>query len=184
MACPNRVEVTAGFCILWALMILMLPLKFLVAAALAALFHEICHALAVKLMGGRILGMTLDAGGLSMEVSDLNGWQELICALAGPGGSFLLAMAPIPTVRICAVVQGLFNLIPLTPLDGGRALGCTLDLVVPGYREQIRRGVEVVVLLGFLVLIPALELGMGAFACWMALAMRKFPCKEGRKAVQ
>ena len=180
----SKVECTAGFCILWALLILTLPLKFLMGAALAALIHELCHALAVKLAGGDILGLTLDAGGVTMEVSDLDAGRELLCALAGPAGSLLLSLVPLPGISLCALIQGLFNLIPLGPLDGGRALGCLLELKMPRYRQQIRQGVEWAVLLALLALIPVLHLGAGAFGAWVLLAMRKFPCKEGRKAVQ
>ena len=184
MRSRDRIHVTEGFCILWALLILVLPLRILLGAAVAAVFHELCHALAVGLAGGRILGLTLGAEGLTMEVTDLKGGRELVCALAGPAGSLLLSAAPIPEIAVCAFLQGCFNLIPLAPLDGGRALGCALELAVPGYKDRIQRTVEAVVLTGLLVLIPVSGLGMGALGAWMLLAMRKFPCKQGRKAVQ
>lgn len=184
MAWRSRVEVTAGFCILWALLILLFPLKFLLAAACAALIHELCHALAVRMTGGEILGLTLDAGGVTMEISGLDAGKELLCALAGPAGSILLALAPIPSLSLCAMIQGAFNLVPLAPLDGGRALGCLLEIFFPRYRPKIQQGVEWAFLLTLLALIPAMGLGMAAFGLWMLLAMRKFPCKQGRKAVQ
>ena len=165
-------------------MIQLLPLKFLVAAAFAALIHELCHALAVWISGGQVLGLTLDVGGLRMEAVGLDAGKELLCALAGPAGSLLLSFVPIPALSVCALIQGAFNLIPLMPLDGGRALGCMLELTTPRYGRHIRKAVEQVILLTLLVLIPALHLGLGAFGAWMLLAMRKFPCKEGRKAVQ
>ena len=184
MAWHSRVEVTAGFCIFWALLILTLPLKFLMGAALAAAAHELCHALAVKLAGGDILGLTLDAGGVTMDISGLDTGKELLCALAGPAGSLLLSLLSIPGLSVCALMQGVFNLLPLAPLDGGRALGCILDLTAPRYRQQIQRGVEWACVLSLLTLIPAFHLGAGAFGAWMLLAMRKFPCKQGRKAVK
>lgn len=178
----NRVEVTPGFCILWAFLILTLPLKFLLTAALAALIHEACHGLAVQRMGGRILSVTIGAGGMVMEVTDLDAVGELFCALAGPVGSLLLACVPVPGLALCGLVQGIFNLLPLMPMDGGRVLGILLELTVPKSRGRIQSIVEVLVC--GLLLMGAWRLGTGAVILWMALVSRKFPCKPGGKRVQ
>ena len=110
--------------------------------------------------------------------------RELLCALAGPAGSLLLAMLPVPKLALCALIQGMFNLLPLEGLDGGRILGCILDMTLPIYRERIVRAAQWLTLGGLLWLILGLKLGGGAVAFWMVLVMRKFPCKQGRKAVQ
>ena len=179
MGWKSRVEVTPGFCIFWALLILTLPLKFLLAAAAAATFHEICHAIAVKATGGRILSMSLRAGGMVMEVESGNEW---ISALAGPVGSLLLACLPVRDLAICGLVQGLFNLLPIMPLDGGRVLRIILNRAIPQYREQIERLITIFVC--FLLLIFAFRLGTGAVLLWMAFVYRKFPCKPWGKRVQ
>ena len=172
-------EVTPGFCIFWAFLILTLPLKFLLAAVAAALFHEFCHGAMVKLSGGRILSMTLGAGGMIMEVESE---RELLCALAGPAGSLLLACLPVKDLAICGMVQGLFNLLPIMPMDGGRVLRLILERTVPRYRAQIERIVKVTVCI--LLLIGAFHLGTGAVLLWMAFVYRKFPCKPRGKRVQ
>ena len=177
-------EITAGFCILWALMILVLPVDVLLAAAGAAAVHELCHALAVRLTGGQVLGLTLRAGGLTMEVSPMPPGRELLCALAGPAGSLLLAMLPVPKLALCALIQGMFNLLPLEGLDGGRILGCILEMTIPIHQEWLMQAVQWLTLGILLGLILWLKLGVGAVGFWMVLAMRKFPCKQGRKAVQ
>ena len=184
MGAGNRVEVTAGFCILWAMMILTLPLKFLLAAMTAAMIHEVCHILAVWFTGGRILGFTLGAGGLTMDVAPMPPGVELICALAGPGGSLLLGLAPVPELAVCGLIQGLFNLIPLMPMDGGRALGCLLELTVPGHQGSIQNTLEFLVLGVLMGLILVFRAGLAGFGVWMLLVMRKFPCKPWGKAVQ
>ena len=78
----SRVEIQPGFCILWAFLILTLPMKFLMSAMLAALFHEACHALAVRCLGGRIMNMTIAAGGMIMEVSELDPKGETVVAFS------------------------------------------------------------------------------------------------------
>ena len=184
MGARNRVEVTAGFCILWAMLILTLPLKFLLAAMTAAMIHEVCHILAVRFTGGQILGLTLGTGGLTMDVAPMPPGAELLCALAGPIGSLFLGLVPIPELAVCGVIQGLFNLIPLMPMDGGRALGCLLELTVPDHRPRIQNMLEFLVLGVLLGLILAFRVGLAGFGVWMLLVMRKFPCKPWGKAVQ
>ena len=136
----RQVEIQPGFCILWAFLILTLPMKFLASALVAAIFHEICHALAVQLLGGRILAMTLGGGGMVMEVAGLDTKGECLCALAGPVGSLILVVLPFPTLAFCGLCQGLFNLLPIMPLDGGRILGCILEMTIPQHREKIENG--------------------------------------------
>ena len=174
----RRVEIQPGFCILWAFLILTLPMKFLAVAMLAAIFHEACHALAVHLLGGRILGMTLGGGGMVMEVAGLDTKGECFCALAGPVGSLVLASLPFPTLALCGLCQGLFNLLPVMPLDGGRVLGCILESFCPQHREKIEIGVELLLLVG------AIHLGIWAAILWLCLVFRKFPCKPWGKRVQ
>ncbi len=119
-----RLRADGSVYLLAALAIFLVPLRFLLGAVLAAAFHELCHALAIYLSGGKILGITLHAGGAEMETAPMPVGREVLCALAGPGGSFLLlTLAHLaPEMALCAAVQGAFNLLPIYPLDGGRAV--------------------------------------------------------------
>ena len=69
-----------------ALLILILPLRWLIASVFAAVFHEICHIAAVKLCGKKVEHIWLCDNGLTMETPDLLPWQELVCSMAGPAG--------------------------------------------------------------------------------------------------
>ena len=178
------IEVTAGFCILWALLLLVLPLNLLLAAMGAALFHELCHGLAIYATGGKITRLTIGAGGMVMETTPMPPEKEALCALAGPAGSFLLASLyfRIPMVAVCGMVQGCFNILPLYPLDGGRAMKCLLEWLFPVQAEKIRKFVEILTLAFLLVL--AIRVGNGAILAWGMLVMRKIPCKDGTFGVQ
>lgn len=122
-----------------AAMLLMLPLPWLMAAVLAAAFHELCHLAAVAALGGRVYSLMVGPVGAVMEASLPSPRRELLAALAGPAGSFCLAaLHPLaPHLALCALVQGAFNLLPLYPLDGGRALRCLLSGHLS--QRQIRR---------------------------------------------
>lgn len=125
--------------IILALAVLILPLQWIFAVVLAAAFHELCHYLAVKACGGEIHRLSVGISGARMEVTGLSEMQELLCALAGPAGGLLLLLFArwLPRTAVCAAFQSLFNLIPVYPLDGGRALRCCLDRIMPDKTERI-----------------------------------------------
>lgn len=169
--------------VLWALLLLTLPLNWLLAAIIAACWHETCHALAVVLCGGKIWGLHLKGTGVQMEVSPLNRWQTLLCALAGPCGSFLLLLlAPwFPRLALCGLGQGAFNLLPVSPLDGGRAMVSLLPNWQRHGEEIALAGLMTLALLGG---IRGLW-GMGIPVMVVIAAIRrKKPCKSSRFRVQ
>ncbi len=108
----------------WALLLLLLPVQWILAMAIAAAFHELCHMAAVHAVGGRVNSLKVLPFGAVMVVEEISGLKEGFCALAGPLGSFLLVLfiRPFPVLGICGLVQGLFNLLPVYPMDGGRIL--------------------------------------------------------------
>ena len=115
--------------LLLALLLLTAPLPWVGAALAAAAFHEACHWAALRLTGGRLRGMTVSAAGAVLKTGPMEPRQELWSALAGPAGSLLLLtlLRRFPRIALCGGIQGLFNLLPVYPLDGGRALRCLLN---------------------------------------------------------
>lgn len=126
-------------------MLLILPLNWLLAAAIAAVFHEMCHIAAILLLGGKILGIRIGAGGAEIETDGLSTGRELVCTLVGPLGGFLLLMFCrwIPRIALCGLMQSLYNLLPIYPLDGGRLIRCIVELSVPAAsRDVVCRYIE------------------------------------------
>ena len=118
------VRTDAGFWLVLGLMVLLFPLRFLLGVLLAAFVHELGHILAVRLTGGRVLGIRLHACGARIEAAPMEPGRAAVCALAGPaaGAVCILACRWFPELALAALVQTGFNLIPIYPLDGGRAL--------------------------------------------------------------
>lgn len=120
----SLVQADAGFWLVLALMILLFPLRFVAGVMLAALVHELGHILALCFMGGKIRCIRLHAGGARIEAAPLEPVQTALCALAGPGLGALtvLAWRWFPEMALAGMVQTVFNLIPIRPLDGGVAV--------------------------------------------------------------
>ena len=126
-------------CLLFALLILVLPIQWLFAATMAAAFHELSHYVAVRLCNGRMQTLQIGGRGAQMRAEINSSAKELICTLAGSIGGLLLLffVRYIPRIAICAAVHSLYNLLPFPQLDGGRALGIILRMIHPANAKGI-----------------------------------------------
>lgn len=107
-----------------AFLLLTVPAHFLAAAVLAAAVHELGHLAAVKLLGGQTGCFRAGPRGAVLEIGGLDPAREALAAAAGPMASFLLLGLGrvFPEIALCGLGQGLYNLLPTYPLDGGRIL--------------------------------------------------------------
>lgn len=177
-----------------ALLLLVIPAQWLGAALMAAVFHELCHLLVIIALGGTVTEIRIGVSGAVIEAGIPGEKEELLAAIAGPAGSFLLLSLChlFPKIAICAFFQGLFNLIPVYPMDGGRALQCIQVLYCSQNAERIARAVEIITcaVLFVMVLAGSLTLSLGilpllAVMLWInSVIRRKRPCKQRRIRVQ
>ena len=116
--------VLAALCLYYRGSFLLLPILVLPVAA-----HELSHLLALRLLGLRVTGFCLEPRGLCIRYDGVCGpAAQIAAALAGPLGGALFALAAGETgVKWLEQSAGLsllltaFNLLPIPPLDGGRA---------------------------------------------------------------
>ena len=118
----GRVRVEGGAWIVLGLAFLLLPLRVLLGIVLAATVHELGHLTAMYFQGVPVLGINLHPGGARIEAGPMEPGTELLCALAGPvaGALVIFGWKWFPELALAGLVQTVFNLIPIYPLDGGR----------------------------------------------------------------
>ena len=108
----------------------------------SVLFHELAHAAMIGLFGFGASEIVLTGmGGVTMNRRRAKPWQDMLISLAGPISSFGLMFlcawlygtfpymqqdrmlaALLPRMVSANFFWGLFNLIPIAPLDGGHAV--------------------------------------------------------------
>ena len=135
----NIVEIKPGFIIYFALLLLVLPIRWIFAWIVAAGIHELCHFVALRAMRIRVISLVVGCSGAVMQTESMHPWQELISAMCGPFGGLLLLLFRkwLPLLSACAIIQTLFNLLPIYPLDGGRVIVALLKLL--GIPKNLRR---------------------------------------------
>lgn len=163
-----------------AILLFLLPLRWLVAALLAACIHELGHYIAVCLCGGNIQSIRLGVSGAEMRASGLTGWQEILCLLAGPLAGLLplLLCKILPTLALCGLIQTLYNLIPIYPLDGGKILHSLIRLC--GGSNRLYIAVEHTFLLVVVIacIYLYLRFGISLLFFMVPFIFRKTPCKQ------
>ena len=131
---PPECTVSGGFFLLVGWFALCCGWQTALTVLGAAAWHEFGHLLALRLCGGEARQLRVGMLGAVIEVRGAMGYgQELASALAGPLAN-LLAAAILGRMG-CTTAAGAngvlcaFNLLPVRPLDGGRALYLLLGWV-------------------------------------------------------
>lgn len=184
-----RIDVLPSACLMGALLLLALPLRWVLAWVMAAGIHELSHIAAICLCKGRIRHIRIGPIGASIAIAPMGPGAEAVCALAGPVGGLctVLFFRWIPCTALFAFLQTAYNLLPLYPLDGGRALRCLLEMAAGPERAEKASNV-----CNLLTLLALLALGIFAWIRWhlgillllvpilllLKFLPRKIPCKR------
>lgn len=122
------IRISGGFCLLTAWFALVNGWRLLAVILSAAVLHELGHLLALRLLGGRVTGLRISVCGavLLTDAARLSYPKEIVAVLAGPAVNLicglLLADMQAWVAAGAHLSLCLFNLLPVRPLDGGRAL--------------------------------------------------------------
>ncbi len=147
----SLIRCKASIYLLIPLLLLCFPVKWFAAVAASAVLHELCHMAMLRALRKEVCGVEIGVGGMEIRTEPMAAWQELLCALAGPASCLLtLPIARwFPRLAVCSVFHSLYNLLPIYPLDGGRALLSLAEMLLPlPVADRLCRYVEVAVILG------------------------------------
>ena len=147
----DTLEIRADFFIYVALLIVIMPLKLVLAWLVAAGLHELFHYIPLRIFRAHVLRLTLGYNGAVMHTEGMLPWQELICTLSGPAAGVILLLLSgwFPLLAACGLIQSIYNMLPFYPLDGGRAIRLLMDIarVPPRFRKVLSCMKQVTVLL-------------------------------------
>ena len=181
-----EVNIRPGAVALWAVFFALAPAEMGLALFLAAAVHEWGHYAMLHRLGAGVDRLTVGLWGAEMEVvgrERLSYGGELLAVLAGPGVNLALAVAlgvlgrwweRLYLFAGANAVLGMFNLLPVRPLDGGGALWFFIAwLTEPFTADRVTGAVELVVSLGLLALGGAILLRQGGspFLLWAVLGI-------------
>ena len=188
-----NVQIRGGFYIFLAFAIVLFPFKWLSAWVLAAAVHELGHAIAVNMSGHRIHCLDISFMGARIITDNLDS-DEWYCALAGPAFGLLLGLTIqiFPRLGICAIFQSFINLLPIYPMDGGRAIRCALCSIWSEEKgKTIASFIACITTFILIVLISHLkDTGLSCLLITILILtelktlLRKIPCKHRVKWVQ
>ena len=169
MCKANCLHVTAGAVALLALFVYLASPLLSAAVLLAAVCHELGHYLTLRALGADVNRVRISALGAEMEVAGsdhLSYGNEMMAFFAGPLINLILAFllgyagrwwAVLYPMAGAQLVLGIFNLLPVRPLDGGNILWIiTAWISEPFTADQITK------IAGFLTAGALLALG-----CWL-----------------
>lgn len=187
----NYIVIQTQVYLLLPLLILLFPDIWVLSWILAALIHECFHLLAMWLLKVKILKIEIGVFGAIIETESMDHYKELIVALAGPVGALLTLLFSkyIPRIALCAIVQTVYNLLPVYPLDGGRAVRC---LLISKMKSQhlvfLEKGVLYAIVSTCVFISIAFKLGILPLILGTSLLIKhrnaNIPCKQWPYRVQ
>ena len=162
---PPRVEISSGFLLLLgALFWLDKGVGLLPWGLAACIVHELGHVAVATALGGRMERLSLTAVGAELKIGydiPLTYSRDSLVALAGPLANLLAGVLALALrwelAAALTFAVGIFNLLPILPLDGGRIVyGLLANRLDPDWAERLMTALS-----GCLV---GLLVGVGAVA--------------------
>jgi Zn-dependent protease len=144
---------------------------------LSIVLHELAHAGMIAAFGyGSSQIMLAGLGGVTLNKRAARPWHDMVISAAGPAASFIIAFgaaaargrahdpmlaAFLPLLATANVAWGVFNLIPVAPLDGG-------GIVRNFFRIFLRERTAFIVSIWVSFVVGALVIAVGIYVrFWM-----------------
>ena len=153
----KRFEITPGFAAFVCLLCCLAEGRLLLPFLLAGAAHECGHLLVLRLRIP-VYGLTLCGTGAVLRTGITGRPREAWAIAAGPAVNLVLALTLFrvwPLFGLCNAVQLAWNLLPVSPLDGGRLALLLLSLLPGSTGRRLFRALQLGVL--------ALALGAGIY---------------------
>ena len=188
-------EVRPGAVVLLSGLYFLLPLRWCARLALTVTVHELGHVAALILCGAQVCGLRMEGCGLVLRCTPTEGaLRTVTAALAGPAaGAGLFCILRGLGYIACAELSLLFscvNLLPVLPLDGGRALYAALSALAGECAAERTLDVLGLVLpvalmvLGLALFARGFGLAAGVFGAWLALLQPGMTCQGAQHDVK
>ncbi len=144
-----RLSVTNGFVLTFALLFAVCGESGGIAVLLCALTHELAHAAAVRICGGRVTAFVMEASGFQMKTvfpAGISYWKEIFCLASGALCNLLLGFALVRMVWGNEYIYmlgganltfGFFNLIPAGRFDGGKIVRLCAEYAAGPQRSRL-----------------------------------------------
>lgn len=188
-------EVRPGAAVLLAGLYFLLPLRWCARLALTVTAHELGHVAALILCGAEVCGLRMEGCGLALRCTPPEGaLRTVMAALAGPaaGAGLFFILRGLGYIA-CAELSLLFscvNLLPVLPLDGGRALYAALS--AQAGERAAERTLDVLglvlpvalMVLGLALFARGFGLAPGVFGVWLALLQPGMTCQGAQHDVK
>lgn len=160
---PIKIRISPFAVLLLAVFVFLSSPASLAAVLAAVMIHESGHSFALQACGGEVDGLEITAFGIQMHIKNaysLSYGKEVLCVLAGPLSNLTLSWILGIVGRTweeayifagAQLVLGVFNLLPMSALDGGRVLWIFIAWVSdPYFADWVCKWVTLFFLLGLL----------------------------------
>lgn len=161
-----------GAALLLGLLFFTLRWRELIALLTAAAVHEAGHLASLKLLHVPIYGFSFSVSGPVLRCGDAQSRVgEAVAALSGPLAGVVLWITLKTVWPMCAELSlflSLLNLLPILPLDGGRAISALIQNkpMIRALRFAVQTAV---ILLGLYSVREGHGLGLVVFGVWLIL---------------
>ncbi len=164
--CGIKIEIKFLFIAAMVLLMLLDTSGVMLCAFLSSAVHELAHLTALLALKGEVTTVSFEAFGIRItRVDALLVWEELVVLLAGPLANLLLLLlcvsSNLQSVSLISAVNlwiGVFNLLPVGALDGGRVASLILVKILG---EQ--KGGRAAIVLSVLIILPLFVFGLILF---------------------